>query len=131
MRIAFAIGESVMLSVAGHPLLGHDGGGEPKPKPHRKSGEVVKSHAAMCLRSMQEKRHTHVGHVAGDEDENNRHPPSSRQFTEPWHPKLHVLVELESSHSTAAATARPQVRARNEQQPVGASAGLRANDREI
>src|SRR5205814_668421 len=41
MRITFAIGKRVVLSVTGDPLLGDDCRGEPQPEAHRKGGEVV------------------------------------------------------------------------------------------
>ena len=86
MWIAFAIGERVVLAMAGDPLLRDDGRREPEPDTHRKRGDVVQSHAAMCLRAMEEERDADVGDVASDDDEDDRHPPSSGQFPEPWHP---------------------------------------------
>src|SRR5205085_1767300 len=53
------------------------------------------------LRTMKEECYADVSYVAGDDDENDRHPPSSGQFPEPWHPKLHVLVKPRSRRDYA------------------------------
>ena len=60
VRIAFAVGERVMLPVAGDPLLGHDRRRQPQPEPHRKRGEIMQLHAAMRLRAMQKQRDADV-----------------------------------------------------------------------
>jgi hypothetical protein len=85
--VSFAIGERVVLPVTRYPFFRDDGRGEPKPEAHRKSGDVVQSHAAVRLRSMEEQRHANVGYVTCDDDENDRHPPSSGQLPKPWHPE--------------------------------------------
>jgi hypothetical protein len=47
----------------------------------------------MRLSAVQEERHTGVGKVPGDHDEDDGHPPSSRQSPEPWHPSIpHLQV---------------------------------------
>ena len=66
VRIAFAIGEGVVLPMAGDPFLGDDRRSEPEPEPHGKRGEVVQPHAAVGLRAMQEQRDTHVRDVTRD-----------------------------------------------------------------
>ena len=50
VRVAFAIGERVVLTMAGDPLLGDDRRGEPEPEAHGERRDVVKTHAAMGLR---------------------------------------------------------------------------------
>src|SRR5689334_450560 len=85
--VTFAIREGVVLPVACDPLFRDNGRGEPQPEAHGKGSDVVQPHAAVRLRSMEEERHADVGYVAGDDDEYDRHPPSSGQFAKPWHPK--------------------------------------------
>src|SRR5206468_1424175 len=75
MRIAFAVGECVMLAVTGDPLLRDDRGAEPQPEAHRYRGQAVELHGAMCLRAMEEERDANVGDVTGYYDEQHRHPP--------------------------------------------------------
>ena len=94
MRVALAVREGMVFPVAGNPLLGHDGRREPEPKSHRQRREVMEAYTTMSLRPMQEERHADVGYVAGDNDEDNWHPPFGGQIPEPWHHKLHVLVRL-------------------------------------
>ena len=75
VRIAFAIGERVVLAMARDPFLRDDRRGEPQPEAHRQRGDRVQVHAAMRLRAMQEQRDADVRDVAGDDDEQHRHPP--------------------------------------------------------
>ena len=83
MRIAFAIGERVMLAMAGDPFLRDDRRGEPEPEAHRERGEVVQPHAAMRLRAMEEQRDADVREMARDDDEQHGHPPSAAQTPKP------------------------------------------------
>jgi hypothetical protein len=87
MRIALSISERVVLAVASDPFFGDDGRREPKPDSHGKRRDVMEPHAAMCLRSMEEERYADISYMASDDDEYDRHPPSSGQFPEPWHPE--------------------------------------------
>jgi hypothetical protein len=86
MWISLAIGERVVLPMAGHPFLRDDRRGQPKPEPHGQRREIMQPNTSMRLRAMEKKRYADIGYVARDNDENDRHPPSCRQFPEPWHP---------------------------------------------
>ena len=68
VRIALAVGERVVLAVAGDPLLGDDCGGQPEPDPHRKRRQHMEFDPTVRLRTMQEERDTHVGDVPRDDD---------------------------------------------------------------
>ncbi len=85
MRITLAVGERVVLAMAGHPFLGDDRRREPEPEAHRERGEVVQPDAAMGLRAMQEERDADVGEVTGDDDEQDGHPPGGGQSCEMEH----------------------------------------------
>jgi hypothetical protein len=85
MRIAFAISERVVLSVAGNPLFRNDCRREPKPKPHWQRGKVMESKSAVGLRAVQEERNADVREVAGNDDEEDWHPPSSCHRAKTWH----------------------------------------------
>jgi hypothetical protein len=60
----------------------------------------------MRLRSMEEERHADVSDVAGNNDEEDRHPPSGGQIPETWHPELRRTGKLESHGVTAGHAAR-------------------------
>ena len=85
MRIAFAIGERVVLAMAGDPFLGDDGRGQPEPEAHRERGDVVQPNAAVGLRAVQEQRDADVGEVTGDDDEQDGHPPAGCPRAKSWH----------------------------------------------
>ena len=75
VRIALAVGERVVLAVAGHPFLGDDRCREPQPEPHRKRGEIMQLYAAMCLRAMQKQRDADVGECPAITMNRTRLPP--------------------------------------------------------
>ena len=69
MRIAFTIGERVVLPMAGDPLLRDDRRSEPEPEAHGQRREVVQPNTAMRLRAMEEQRYADIRDMAGDDDE--------------------------------------------------------------
>lgn len=69
MRIAFAVGKRVVLSMARHPLLGNNGSGQPKPKSHGQCSQKMKLDTAMGLCPVQEQRDTNVGDMTSNDDE--------------------------------------------------------------
>ena len=91
MRIAFAIGERVVLAMAGDPFLGDDCGGQPEPEAHRQRRDVVEAHTAMRLGAVQEQRDADVREVTRDHDEQHGHPPSICEGAETWHCKTPLL----------------------------------------
>ena len=85
VRVTVAVGKRVMLTVTRHPLLGHDRRRQPEPEPHRQRGEVMQPQPPMCLSAVEKERYTDIGEVAGDDDEQDGHPPSGRPNAETWH----------------------------------------------
>ena len=83
--VALTVGEGVVLPVAGHPLLGDDGGRQPEPGAHGKLGEVVEPHALVRLLPVQEERDADVRQVACDDDEQYGLPPVGAPASEIRH----------------------------------------------
>ena len=104
VRIAFAIGERVMLAMAGDPFLGDDGGREPQPEPHRQRGEIVQPHTAVSLRAVKEQRDAHVREVTRDTTNRIGIHHRAAQPPKSWHcrtPKIrrkcHPPIPLKSN----------------------------------
>src|SRR5512143_169103 len=89
MRIALTVGERVVLAMAGHPFLGHDGRRAPEPQPHWERGKIVQSNTAVRLRPMEEHRDAHVRELARYDDKQHGHPPSRRPEAKACHCQLH------------------------------------------
>jgi hypothetical protein len=63
MRITLLITKSMMLAMYCNPLFGDHACGQPQPKSHGMSNHRMKSHATMCLATVQKQSHAHYGNV--------------------------------------------------------------------
>src|SRR5690348_4745733 len=97
VRVALAIGERVVLAMAGDPFLGDDGRGEPEPEAHRRRRNSVESDAAMGLRPMKKERDADVRDVPCDDDEEHGHPPLACPGTEMEHCEPSLACDVQRS----------------------------------
>jgi hypothetical protein len=92
VRISFAIGKRVVLSVAGDPFLRDNGSRQPQPETHGQCCEKMQLNTSMRLGAMKKQRDTDVGEMTGYDDEKNGLPPIGRPASEIGHYNNSIYV---------------------------------------